>query len=105
MDGFQRNGPPGQVRLLMTLCFELAGMALSFIVFVQDYPPLRALGISAFIPFAAFNNSGFDILGGLRNLIPLSIDVLLNLTTSGLIIFGGLGLPWVIQDILKKLSF
>lgn len=77
--------------LFMTLCFELAGMALSFLVFVQDYPPLTALGISAFHSVAAFNNSGFDILGGLRNLIPYQGNVLLNLTTCGLIIFGGLG--------------
>ncbi len=77
--------------LFMTLCFELAGMALSFLVFVQDYPPLTALGISAFHSVAAFNNSGFDILGGLRNLIPYQSNVLLNLTTCGLIIFGGLG--------------
>ena len=104
VDGFK-----GMVRLvksvlLMTLCFELVGMALSFIVFVQNYPPLRALGISAFHSIAAFNNSGFDILGGLRNLIPYQSNVLLNLTTSGLIIFGGLGFL-VILDILKKRSF
>ena len=79
-------------------------MALSFIVFVQDYPPLKALGISAFHSIAAFNNSGFDILGGLRNLIPYQSDVLLNLTTCGLIIFGGLGFL-VIIDIIKKRSF
>ena len=77
--------------LLMTLCFEGAGAVLSFLVFIQDYPPLRALWISVFHSIAAFNNSGFDILGGLRNLIPYQTDVLLNLTTCGLSIFGGLG--------------
>ena len=45
-----------------------------------------------------------SILGGLRNLIPYQNDVLLNLTTCGLIIFGGLGFL-VILDILKKRSF
>ena len=90
--------------LLMTLCFEAAGAALSFLVFAQDYPPLQALGISVFHAVAAFNNSGFDILGGLRNLIPYQNDILLNLTTSGLIIFGGLGFL-VILDIGRKRSF
>ena len=52
--------------LLMTLCFEAAGTVLSFLVFVQDFPPLKALGISLFHSVAAFNNSGFDILGGFR---------------------------------------
>ena len=108
-EAFNVDGFKGMVRLvkavlLMTLCFELVGMGLSFIVFVQDYPPLKALGISAFHSIAAFNNSGFDILGGLRNLIPYQSNVLLNLTTCGLIIFGGLGFL-VILDILKKRSF
>ena len=104
VDGFKGMVRLVKAVLLMTLCFELVGMALSFIVFVQDYPPLRALGISAFHSIAAFNNSGFDILGGLRNMIPYQSDILLNLTTGGLIIFGGLGFL-VILDILKKRSF
>lgn len=90
--------------LLMTLCFEVAGALLSFLVFVQDFPPLDALGISLFHSVAAFNNSGFDILGGLQNLIPYQSNVLLNLTTAGLIIFGGIGFL-VILDILKNHSF
>ncbi len=103
------NTSKGMVRLvknilLMTLCFEGAGAVLSFLVFVRDYPPLEALGISLFHSVAAFNNSGFDILGGLRNLIPYQSNVLLNLTTSGLIIFGGLGFL-VILDILRNRSF
>ena len=103
------EGIKGMIRLvksilLMTLCFELMGIVLSFLVFVQDYPVLEALWISIFHSIAAFNNSGFDILGGLRNLIPYQNNILLNLTTSGLIIFGGLGFL-VILDVLKKRSF
>ena len=90
--------------LLMTLCFEGIGAVLSFVVFVQDYSPIHALGISLFHSIAAFNNSGFDILGGLRNLIPYQDNVLLNLTTCFLIIFGGLGFI-VILDILKHRRF
>lgn len=90
--------------LLMTLCFEAAGAILSFLVFIQDYPLPHALGISIFHSIAAFNNSGFDILGGLRNLIPYQNNVLMNMTTCFLIIFGGLGFL-VILDILKQRSF
>ena len=57
-----------------------------------------------FHSIAAFNNSGFDILGGLTNLIPYQGNVLLNLTTCGLIIFGGLGFL-VILDVLKNRNF
>ena len=86
---------------LMTLCFEGAGAALSFLVFVQDYPPLQALWISIFHSVAAFNNSGFDILGNFQNLIPYQDDVLLNLVTCALIIFGGIGFL-VIQEVVRK---
>ena len=104
VDGFE-----GMVRLikavlLMTVCFEGAGVVLSFISFAQDYPAGQALWISIFHSVAAFNNSGFDILGGMRNLIPYQTDILLNLTTCGLIIFGGLGFL-VILDLSRCRSF
>lgn len=90
--------------LLITLCFEFVGMILSFIVFAKDYTPLSALGISAFHSISAFNNSGFDILGGFQSLISYRDNVLLNLTTSGLIIMGGLGFC-VIKEIITVRSF
>lgn len=90
--------------LLMTLCFEAGGAILSFFVFSQDYDTVHAIGISIFHSIAAFNNSGFDILGGLRNLTIYQDNVLLNLTTCTLIIFGGLGFL-VILDILKQKCF
>ena len=104
------DGAKGMVRLvksvlLLTLGFELVGAALSFIVFSQDFPLPKALGVSVFHSIAAFNNSGFDILGGLRNLIPYQSDVLLNLTTCGLIIFGGIGFLVILDVWSKKFRF
>ena len=90
--------------LFLTLIFESIGVILSYIVFSKDYSPLDALGISMFHSIAAFNNSGFDILGNLQNLIPYQSNILLNLTTCGLIIFGGLGFL-VIKEIIEKRSF
>lgn len=90
--------------LLMTLIFESIGVILSYVVFSKDYSPLDALGISLFHSVAAFNNSGFDILGGLQNLIPYQNNILLNLTTCGLIIFGGIGFL-VIKEIIEVKSF
>lgn len=95
--------------LLTTLTFELVGAALSFITFVQDYPPLEALGYSLFHSVAAFNNSGFDILGASNelysnvNLLAYHDNFLLSLVTSGLIIFGGIGFL-VIQE-MRKFKF
>ena len=90
--------------LLMTLCFEGVGALLSFIVFSQDHSWFNAIGISLFHTVASFNNAGFDNLGGFHNLIPYRDNVLLNLTTCGLIIFGGLGFV-VIKEIIHKHSF
>ncbi len=93
--------------ILTTAVFELIGASLSFIVFVKDYPPLEALGISLFHSVAAFNNSGFDNLGlsgklySNINLIPYRDNILLNLTTCGLIIFGGIGFL-VIWEVIQK---
>ena len=89
---------------ITTLIFELSGAALSFIVFVQDYAPLKALGISLFHSVAAFNNSGFDILGNFQNLIPYRDNVLLNLITCGLIFFGGIGFLVIREMWMKKLN-
>lgn len=86
--------------LLLTLCFEVGGILLSFPVFIQDFPPLHALWVSIFHSVAAFNNSGFDILGGLRNLIPYHDSVWLNLLTCALIIFGGIGFL-VMMDVVR----
>ena len=90
--------------LITTLCFESVGAILSFLVFRQDYPTLKAIGISVFHSVAAFNNSGFDILGNYQGLTGYADSILLNIITCVLIIFGGLGFL-VIQDIVKHRRF
>lgn len=89
--------------LFTTLCFEVVGTILSFIVFVKDYPPLHAFGISLFHSVASFNNAGFDVLGNFQNLLNYSDNVLLTLTTAGLIIFGGIGFI-VTKELVEKRS-
>lgn len=112
-----RKGLKGFVKdiFITTLIIELVGAILSFIVFIQDMDFITALGVSIFHSIASFNNSGFDVLGGVNatnkglSLIPYQNNVLLNLTTSGLIILGGIGFL-VIRDLInnkfkwKKLS-
>ncbi len=90
--------------LIMTFCFEFAGMLLNLTVFARDYPFWDALGISAFHSVSAFNNAGFDILGGFRGLGSYRSDIMLNLTTCMLVIFGGLGF-FVIRELIEKHSF
>ena len=84
---------------ITTLVFEIIGAVLSFIVFIRDFPFWRALGVSAFHSIAAFNNSGFDIIGGFQSLTAYKDNIFLNLLTAALIFFGGIGFL-VIKDIL-----
>ena len=84
----------------LTLAFELAGVIPIFAVFAQDYPPLKALGLSVFHSISSFNNAGIDILGGGRSLAPYRDNVLLNLSTCFLIISGGIGFL-VMVDVVK----
>ncbi len=86
---------------LTTVAFEMVGAFINFFVFIKDYPPLKAVGVSLFHSIAAFNNSGFDILGNMQNLIPYQNNIILNFTTCGLIICGGIGFL-VIREIMSK---
>ncbi len=82
---------------ITTFIIEGIGAVLSFLVFVQDYPVLQAIGYSLFHAVAAFNNSGFDNLGhsgvidSNENLFAYHDNVMMNLVTTGLIILGGIG--------------
>lgn len=96
--------------LLYTGIVESIGVILSAISFcnyflanpnLPDSSVARGVGMAFFHSIAAFNNSGFDIMGNYVNLIPFQSDILLNLTTMGLIVFGGIGFLVVI-DICKK---
>ena len=93
-------GGLGITSIGMGLAFELAGVIPIFAVFAQDYPPLKALGLSVFHSISSFNNAGIDILGGGRSLAPYRDNVLLNLSTCFLIISGGIGFL-VMVDVVK----
>jgi trk system potassium uptake protein TrkH len=74
-----------------TITIELLGALFSFPVFVADYSISKAFGLSLFHSVAAFNNSGFDILGNYQNMIPYQDSIWLNLVTCMLIFLGGIG--------------
>jgi trk system potassium uptake protein TrkH len=89
--------------IIMTFIFEFFGFLLNFVVFINEFSFLKAIGISAFHAISSFNNAGFDILGD-SSLINYSSNTLLLLNTSFLIIMGGMGFL-VINDVLNKKSF
>ena len=86
--------------VLTTLFIEFIGMIINFVVFIQDFSFINALGHSAFHAISSFNNAGFDILGD-SSLQAYSSNILLNLNTIFLIVIGGIGFI-VIRDVLEK---
>lgn len=86
---------------ITAIVFEVLGALLSFIVFVGDYPIGKAIWVSVFHSIASFNNAGFDILGGFQSLTEYSDNVLLNLVTAMLVIFGGIGFL-VLRELREK---
>ncbi len=107
-EALNTDSPHGVVKLvksvlITTIVFQFSGAVLSFISFfcIHKIPFWRSIGYSLFHSIAAFNNSGFDIFGGGTNMIPFQNDILLNLTTCGLIFFGGIGFL-VIREVLSK---
>ncbi len=75
----------------ITVFFEVLGATLSYFVFSQSFEPLKAAGVSIFHTIAAFNNAGFDILGGFKNLADYNENYFMCIVTCILIIFGGVG--------------
>ncbi len=86
--------------IFTTLIIEFFGMAVNFIVLIQDFEFWKALGLSAFHAISSFNNAGFDLFGG-TSLQAYSTNILLNINTMVMIVVGGIGFI-VIQDVLKK---
>ena len=85
-----------------TLIVEGMGAVLYSIQFVKDYDFFPAIGKAIFNSVSAFCNAGMDILGN-ESLAMYRGNVLVNLTTMGLIIIGGIGFP-VWWDILKVIG-
>lgn len=84
-----------------TLIIETIGAAICFVIFLQEFEWQAALGYSIFHAVSAFNNAGFDIFGRGDNLIPYQNNVIFNIVTAALIIFGGIGFL-VIREIRTK---
>ncbi|MEW5735188.1 MAG: TrkH family potassium uptake protein [Thermodesulfobacteriota bacterium] len=72
-----------------TLCIEAVGCALYFSAFVADHPPGHALYLSIFHSVSAFCNAGFSPFSD--SLVGYRANMVVNLTTIGLIILGGIG--------------
>ncbi len=84
--------------ILMTLAVEAAGTLILSARWLLEMPVQRALYMGLFHSVSAFNNAGFDLMGGFRSLRAYAGDPVVSLTVALLAIIGGLGFS-VLRDI------
>lgn len=77
--------------LRLTLSIEAVGALLLAIRWIPEFGPGLGLYYAVFHAVSAFNNAGFDLMGGFRSLTPFVSDPAVNLIIAALIIVGGLG--------------
>ena len=85
-----------------TLLIELLGAVLYMFVFIPDHG-IKGIWISIFNSVSAFCNAGMDIIGEV-SLCDYATNPLVNITTSLLIVLGGLGFIvwWDVLRVLKQ---
>ena len=85
-----------------TLLIELIGAILYMFVFIPDYG-IKGVWLSIFNSVSAFCNAGMDVIGEV-SLCDYATNPLVNITTSLLIVLGGLGFIvwWDVLRVLKQ---
>lgn len=107
-DAFNLSSLSGIVRftkkvILGTFCIEAIGAAMYMTVFVPEYGA-KGIWISVFNSVSAFCNAGIDIVSE-NSLCAYTLNPMINLTTSMLIIMGGIGFVvwWDIARVIKNI--
>ena len=106
-DSFNLNSLSGIVKFIKkviigTLIIEGIGALLYMTVFVPDFG-IKGIWISVFNSVSAFCNAGIDIISE-NSLCDYALNPVINLTTSFLIISGGIGFVvwWDVIEIIKN---
>ena len=106
-DAFNLNTMSGLKKFIKhvflgTFIIELFGALLYMIVFIPDFGA-KGIWISIFNSISAFCNAGMDIIGDV-SLCDYNTNIIINFTTSLLIVLGGLGFIvwWDIIRVFKE---
>jgi len=94
--------------LFVSLSFEAIGAFFTAIdlIYIHGYDFKEGIGLAIFHAVSAFNNAGFDIFKGNTNSLAIyEGDIFLNIITSLLVIFGGIGYFVIINVISNKFRF
>ncbi|HEY4753246.1 MAG TPA: potassium transporter TrkG, partial [Candidatus Limnocylindrales bacterium] len=88
--------------LVFSMIAEGVGTAVLFVTFLVRYGDVgRSAWYGLFHAVSAFNNAGFDLMGGFRSLNGFVDDPLVFVPIGVLIFFGGLGVA-IVSDIVDK---
>lgn len=90
--------------LLVTVIVEGIFAAILAARFAVEFGLGRGVWMGIFHSVSAFNNAGFDLLGGFRSLTAYPEDIIISLGIIIPVIIGGLGFV-VIADIYQKRHF
>ncbi len=108
-DAFNLNSLDGIVRFVKKVIFgtflvESIGALLYMIVFIPEYG-VKGIWISVFTSISAFCNAGIDIIGE-NSLCNYATNPMINITTSLLIILGGIGyiVWWDVMRVAKNVT-
>jgi trk system potassium uptake protein TrkH len=83
--------------LRVTLAIEGVGVLLLAIRWIPEFGTGRGLYYAVFHAVSAFNNAGFDLMGGFRSLTAYAGDPSVTLIIAALIVLGGLGFTVLID--------
>lgn len=108
-DAFNLNSLAGIVRFVKKVIFgtflvESIGALLYMTVFIPEYG-VKGIWISVFTSISAFCNAGIDIIGE-NSLCSYATNPMINITTSLLIILGGIGyiVWWDVMQVTRKVT-
>lgn len=90
--------------VVVTLAVEAVGASLLSLRWVPDFGLVRGVYYGIFHSISAFNNAGFDLMGGFRSLTRYATDPMVTLTVAVLVILGGLGFT-VLADLARPKRF
>jgi trk system potassium uptake protein TrkH len=89
---------------VFTVIAEAIGVVLLTAHFVTELAVPTALWWGLFHSVSAFNNAGFDLVGGYRSLIPYGHSPLVLLTLAALFVLGALSYT-TIEDVVRRRRF
>ena len=90
--------------IVFTLLIEVAGAIILSLAFRSEVDGPTVIWWGVFHSISAFNNAGFDLVGGFRSLIPFNQSPGIVLPIACLIMLGGLSYS-VVEDLVRHRRF